>query len=145
MSVKRIHRKGDFRHEEALTGAAGLKPGMLVKLKSDGTLKALDIQGGFAERAVLTEDALQGKTVSDAYDNGAVASYALFAPGSEFNGLLKSGQNVNIGDLLVSSDDGKFVALTESASTKDVEKVMAVAVEAIDASSGDKLGAMRML
>lgn len=142
--ARRIHRKGDFRHEEANAGADGLYPGMLVQLASDGDVEAHSTEGGYAERCILLEDALQGKTVSDAYTSGAKASYGIFAPGSEFNGLIAAGENVTKGTKMVSNGKGKFIAQA-SATSGSVYQIVAVMMEAVDASAADTLGAMRML
>jgi len=145
MTVRRIERKGEIRYEEAVVASFKLYPGMLVKLNSSGKLIAHNVEGGYAERCVLLEDALQGKTVNDAYTTGAVASYAVLTPGSEFNGLLKMGQNVGIGDYLISAGDGTFKALSGATSSDAVRQVIAVAVEAVNASSANTLCAMRVL
>lgn len=136
MSANQIHLIGEFRREEALASAE-VKPGMLLELDSDGKVKPHATQGGYAERAVAVEDALQGDTVSDTYASGALVSFNLEAPGAECQMLLEAGQNAAIGERLISSGNGKLIC--ENAETSvNIQQLIAVALEALDLSqTGD--------
>jgi hypothetical protein len=139
--ANRIHRKGDFRYDEALAGEAGIYPGMLLELNSDAEVIKHDDEGGRAERMFAQEDALQGKTVATVYTSGAIVGYILPVPGAEVNALIQGGQNISIGDELISAGDGTLKAASDVSSS--VDEVIAVAMEAFD-DSDDTLVAVRI-
>lgn len=122
---------GDYRKIQSLKTATGQtpKPGTLVMLDSSGDITVHATQGGYAERMVVLEDALQGKTVDDAYVAGNIVDLAVVAPGTETQVLLAAGQNVAIGDLGCSQGDG----LLEKTDTADI--VLLVFTEALDLSA----------
>jgi hypothetical protein len=132
MSASRIHRKGHFKHEEALAGAGGLYPGMLVKVNSSGAVVVHSTEGGRAEKAILMEDALQGKVVSDVFTIAEVVPYGLFDQGAEANVLLESGQDIVVGDELISAGNGKWKKADDITSGLTVAEVLATAMEACD-------------
>jgi len=130
MGANTILLAGDYRKIQSLSLAAGQtpKPGMLVMLDSAGALTVHATQGGYAEKMILLEDALQGKTTADAYTASTVADAAIALPGCEAQVLIKATSNIAIGDKLTSAGDGKF----EEAGQGDV--VLAVATAACDLS-----------
>lgn len=109
MPKRTIILKGRERckYDEAKAGQAGLYPGMLVKTNSSGNFVVHDVRGGRATRQFLVEDSLQGTTYTDAYANGqnGVRSYVCPA-GTELQALLHFGENVSVGDFLISYGDG---------------------------------------
>lgn len=148
MAKRRIHSIGDYRQEEANAGEAGIYPGMLVKLNSSGNVIKHDVQGGFAEAAFAVEDALQGKTVSDVYANGSKVTYILPAKGSVVNALINAGENIAIGDKLISNGDGTLVEIGAADSAGTTTEIIAIAVEACDLSASgavDTLAAVRIV
>lgn len=142
-----IRLKGCGRYEEALANAI-LSPGHLIEILSTGKVRKHATEGGLAERAFAIEDALQGKTVADAYAADDRVGYVLAAPGDEINAVVKAGENVAIGDKLISAGDGTLIK-TGSASTSVTDPVVvAVAMEAADLSDTgdvDTLVAVRVL
>jgi hypothetical protein len=132
--ANRIHSKGDYRHEEAAAGAAGIYPGMLVMINSSDAAVVHATEGGIAEKAIVMEDALQGKTVDDVCTSGAVIPYGLFPPGSEANVLLKSGEDVSIGEDLISAGDGTWKSADNVSSGVTIAQRLAKAMEALDLS-----------
>jgi hypothetical protein len=136
--ANRIHASGDFVHEEAPAGAAGIKPGMLIKLNSSGEAIVNPTSEGALgdELLVVTEDALQGGSVTGTYTSGDVLSYMIPSKGTKFRGLVLSGEDIAIGDRMANSaTGGKFM---ESASPVIIP---AIAME----SSGGALGADTLL
>lgn len=121
---------GEYRKLQSKVLAAGQtpKPGQLLMENADGELTAHATAGGYAERMLLLEDALQGKTVDDAYVAGEVADTALVIPGTETQVLIAAGQTIVKGDKLSSNGAGKF----RKTVTTDV--VLAIAVDAVDLS-----------
>jgi len=131
-----IQLKGGFRAEEAVASGT-VTPGMLLEQTSAAaaTVKAHATEGGFAERAFAVEDALQGKTVSDNYATTAHVFFHLVEPGAVVNALIAAGEDISIGDKLISDAAGALIAEGSKASSTDVKQIIAVAVEAIDLSA----------
>lgn len=134
MSYNTIPLAGDYRLLDSLHLASGQtpKPGMLLKETSDGELTVHATSGGDGECIVCMEDSLQGKTVADAYTAATICRAIIPATGSEFQALVVAGENIAIGDYLMSNGDGKFAERTST------NTPYAVALEACDLSdSGD--------
>ena len=125
---KTILISGEYVKLQSLSLAAAQTPypGMLLKLDSAGALTVHATQGGYGEMIIALEDALQGKTIADAYTAGTLCDCAIPLPGSEFLALLSVDQNVIIGDQLCSEGNGKF----EKIDTGDVP--LCVVLEACD-------------
>jgi hypothetical protein len=98
--------------------------------------------GGDGQRAlmaILVEDSLQGKTVSDAYVTGTNATLYCPVPGEElnilFNNVSGTADDVAIGDLLIlDNGTGKF-----NVTTGTVESEPFQALEAITDPTADTL------
>ena len=147
MAKTRVHSKGDYRQEEAIAGAAGIYPGMLLKLNASGEVVVHSTEGGRAEKAFAAEDALQGGTVSTVYTNGSVVTYILPVPGAVINALIEDGQDIAIGDELISAGNGKLKDATDLESGETLSEVIAIAEEACDltvSNSSDTLSAVRI-
>lgn len=125
--------KGKGHHGEGVLDTI-VSPGMAVEQAADGdwdppqgtqaeTLKKMSFK-------VAKEDALQGKTVDDAYAVGDVLSYYVPLPGDEVQVLVKSGEDIDVGDKLVveAATSGLFV---EAAGTETRYQL-----EAIEDSGG---------
>lgn len=147
---------GGFEHKEDV-GYGSIKPGMLLEVFPDygdrlisgfKKVRAHSTPGGFSERAFAVEDALQGRTVDDAYTAGDIVSYHLAAPGSVVNALLEVGVDYAIGDKLVSAGDGALQKLSGLDSDEPGLQVIAVVEEAIslnDSGDVDTLVPVRVL
>lgn len=100
------------RHEEYKAKAA-LKPGHLIEQvldSSEAKVQKHSTYGGPAERMFATEDALQGKTVIDAYAIDDVVMCHLALPGDVILGRLPIGAAaVVLCDKLISNGDGALV------------------------------------
>ena len=135
MSANTIQLDSDsFIHEEAVCDGA-VNPGNIVEQTSAGKIKKHATEGGRGLIAVAVEDALQGKTVSDAYADGALASYNIQRAGTRFQGILKAGEDVAIGAGLVSDGAGRLIAIASVGSGVTVNQVLAYAEEAVDLSA----------
>jgi len=128
----RIHSKGDVRQEEFLAAAATIYPGMLINQASTGKVAIHASEGEFAENMIAAEDALQGKTVADAYAAGAVVPTLIPNKGTELNVLIQAGQEVDIGDSLVSGGDGTFIVSSAVSTSTVTGVVLYIAAEALD-------------
>jgi len=129
MAYRRIHNKGDWRHEEAVA-ASTITPGMLLEVTTSGTVQAHSTEGGRAERLAAAEDALQGKTVDNDYSADDVVSMMLPAPGSVVNLLMAAGETGSPGQEVMSAGDGTLKLVANASSGVTVEQV----VGRIDAS-----------
>jgi len=117
MSLNRIEVKGCPAHEEYPASAA-LKPGHLLTLLSTGKVKKHAMPGGWAERLFAKEDALQGKTITDAYAEDDIVPVAVCKPGDVVQARLPANAAaVVIGDPLVSNGDGCLVKSAQIADT----------------------------
>jgi len=132
-SENRIHLIGDFRRDEALA-ADTVTPGDLVELDSDGYYQPHSTEGGYAERIFAEADVLQGNTISTDYDAADLVSANVEVTGNETQAFLKAGENVSIGDFLVSAGDGTLIANGSESSGTTVRQIIAVAREAKDLS-----------
>lgn len=146
MATNRIHAKGDYRQIEHDAAAAGIYPGMLLKVNSSDNVAVHDTEGGRGECLIAAEDALQGNTVSTVYTVSTPVTCILCQKGTEFYGLLEDGQNAVIGSELMSTGDGKFKLASDLESGETLSQVIAIAVEAKDltgSNTSDTLTRMR--
>lgn len=128
------------RFEEARAGGA-ISPGHLGMMNSSGQIVVHATAAGTnVARLVVTEEMriFEGKTKDDAYASGDLVSYRPASRGDEFQMRLETGANVAIGAKLESNGAGLLQALT----TGDA---IAEALEAVDASAGEKWINVRIL
>ena len=148
--ANRVHSKGTFRQEEAYAAEAGIYPGMLVRLDSDGKLEIHDVEGGELgdEVLVAAEDALQGGIVATVYAISTIVTYLIPNKGSVVNMLIEDGQDVAIGDKLISAGNGKLKVSTYLESGETLAAVVGIAEEARDltgSNSDDTISAVRIV
>lgn len=133
--VLRGHDKG--HHDEGVLGAGVCTPGMAIELQAAGTyLQATSAIGEAVKKGVriVKEDALQGRTLLDAYAANERVFFYIPVHGDIINIFVKSGQNIVIGDDLVIEGTGSGL-FVEAAGTE--AKYHFEALE----SSGGALGA----
>jgi len=146
--ANRVHSKGTYVHEEANAGAAGIYPGMLLKLNSSGNVVVHNIEGGRGEAMFAEEDALQGNTIETVYTSGQPVMLILPNKGSVVNAMIEDGQDISIGDELMSTGDGKLKKASDLESGETLSQVIAIAVEACDltgSNSSDTLSGVRIV
>jgi hypothetical protein len=133
ISKQRIQVKNyGYAYEERDAGAAGILPGMLMQVDTDGDVIVHATEGGRAEVLVALEDSLQGNTVDDAYTVDNPVRLMIFRPGEEFLGLLEANQTISIGEGLISAGNGKLKSATDSGLT--IASIVAYAMEELDTS-----------
>ncbi len=147
--ANRIHCKGPFRHDEAKAGIAGIYPGMLLKLNSSGEVVLHTTEGGVLgdEILIAAEDALQGRTVSQVYTVGDIVTYYVAPRGSVLRMLIEDGQDIAIGDKIMSAGNGKLKETTDLESGETLAQVVGVAEEDNDltgSNSSDTISAVRI-
>lgn len=116
--------KGCPRYEEAVASGVIL-PGQLGKIDNAGKILRHSTAGGAAEKLFVREDALQGKTVDDAYAVDDQVGYVCAKAGDEIAVVLDAAENVVIGDGLESAGNGNLQKLTSGVR-------LATAMEALD-------------
>jgi len=114
--------KSKGHHDEGITDAT-VYPGEAVRMAADGhydpeTLAA-DAAAGRG-LIIAKEDALQGKTVADAYAATDVLFVYVPIPGDVIHALVKTGENIDVGDYLdvEGAGSGKFVEVSASATAE---------------------------
>lgn len=111
--------KGHFIEKDAASGVT-LKPGMAVRIDSDGNYVAgtASAAGGKGLTLIVIEDALLGKDKDTAYEAAGRFRAYVPLPGDELQVLVNNDQDaVIIGDKLVSDTAGQF---DEAAGTEDM-------------------------
>jgi len=126
-----IHLKGDFNREEKVAAAA-ISPGHLVELTSADKVQKHSTEGGESSLWFAAEDALQGHGLDDDYSADDLVSINNEYVGSEVQAFLKAGENVSIGDKLISAGDGTLIADGSENSATTIKQYIAVAREAED-------------
>lgn len=124
----KIHQAGQFRAIEA-PAAGTIFPGHLCEQAAGGGLQVHSTAGGFAEKIVAQEDALQGGTTQGVFYNGSYVGYTVAGingagpdpvnayveqSGSLSLMILKAGTNYTVGTKLISNGDGTLKATTGS-------------------------------
>jgi hypothetical protein len=100
--INTIVLKGMGHHDEGIAGSV-IKPGCAVELAAAGDYDeqivafAEALKGGLK---IAKEDALQGKTITQAYAAGDVVFFYSPLPGDHVHVLVKSGEDIDIGDNL---------------------------------------------
>lgn len=105
----RIHLLGVGRHEEGVAAQADILPGMLLELNATGGIIKHNQNGGWAEKIIAIEDALQGKTIDDVYANESTVSYVVASPGDVCYVSLAAGEDVTQDEYLCSAGTGRFI------------------------------------
>lgn len=128
---------------EELVASEAITPGMLIELTSAGEVKKHATASGNALPMFATEDALQGKTIDDAYAHEDPVQVWVPQRGDIVNALLADGQHVEIGDFLESNGTGylqKYVAdIITSHSTGVIygNAIVGQAIEHVDLSGSE--------
>lgn len=120
---------GATRYDEARAHAA-IKPGHLMATHTNGKLKVHASAGSFAEIMVAIEDALQGKTIDDAYAEDDLVRLVRAVAGDCLYMWIAAGVDADIEDFLTSNGDG-----TLKVATSTDERLFAVE-ETVDNSAG---------
>ena len=124
---KRIHLLGSGRTEEGVAAGA-ITPGHLLTRNSSGNLIKHATAGGWAEKQFAVEDALQGRTIADAYASAERVTTVLASPGDVVYAWLSGGEVVTQDEFLTSNGDGTL----KVAGSTDIR--IAVPLENVDAS-----------
>ena len=123
---KTVVLKGDLGqgHREYAAGGA-ITPGHLINLANTGKVVVHASAAGECPPMFAKEDALQGKTIADAYASDDRVFCHQAVSGDEIYAWLEDNHNISIGALLESAGDGTLQALTG-------DHAIAQALEAVD-------------
>ena len=138
MAKQTIKLKKYFDVVNEYDAGEAITPGMLIALAADGDVDKHAVAGGLCEKMFALEDELQGRTIDTDYAAGDPVQCWIALPGEEVLAWLANGEDVSIGDKLVSNADGQLKAFTAdiyvSSGVDTEEYVIAMALEAIDMS-----------
>lgn len=140
--ARTIVLRGNQNHHIEGTLSTTAKPGMHVTLQSSGNYARSPETTAelvkYGSSLVVKEDALQGKTVNDSYNNGDRVFMYVPVAGDVLNLLIKSGQNISVGDNIIAEGGGSGLFI-KSDGTHAAYKFRALE------SSGGVLGADTLL
>lgn len=108
------------------------KPGHLATLESDNKFYKQATAKALVQVAVLREDDLQGKAVTDAYASGDVARTAVLRAGDRFQGRMKTSTTVKIGGLMEAAGGGQLQAYTNGVALVRALEAISVGATADD-------------
>lgn len=94
------------RRAEEARSVGTTKPGHLLEKVSTGKVQPHSARGGMNSRMFAREDSYQFRGVDDAYAADEIVFYNEASPGEQVYARLKLGENVAIGDTLISYGDG---------------------------------------
>ncbi len=130
-TANRIHAKGPFRHTEHKANSALIYPGMLVDIDANNEVAPHAVVGGKNLALFAAEDALQGKTIATIYEDDSIVTCYQFPQGSEVYGLIADGQDLEIGDPVMSNGAGLLIAIGD-ASGADADWIIGYMMETAD-------------
>jgi hypothetical protein len=125
-----VKLNGSVAYEERDAGEAGIYPGMIVKIDTDGDVIKNNSQEVKVPLLVAIEDSLQGNLSSTVYTLNYPVRIMQFKPGEEFHGRLATHMTVSVGELLTADGAGCFKAAADSGIGND--QCVAMALEAAD-------------
>jgi len=107
MAYNTIKLKGAPVVDE-LVAAGTITPGMLCEVTSAGTVQAHSTAVGPAQKMFAAENELGGEEISDDYASGDLTQLIIAGSGDRVYGLIKIGEDVVIGEPLVSAGNGSL-------------------------------------
>jgi hypothetical protein len=122
--------------------ASAITPGELLEVTSAGKVQAHSSGGGAAIKMFAVEDELQGKDIDEDYAADDPLQVWFPTPGDEVNAILADGQNVDIGDFLVSNGDGTLKAYGSETAPNAIVAQALEALDLSDSSGGESSGAL---
>lgn len=115
--------------------ASAITPGMLIEFTSADTVQPHSTADGAAAKLFAIEDALQGNGIDDAYAAGDPVRFRQLNTGDEVYTLIADGENIAIGDKLVSNGNGRLKEREGASSGEVPGSIIGTALEALDLRS----------
>lgn len=125
-----LYGNGCQHEAEAL---AAITPGHLIE-RAAGGVQVHSTGGAGGNPHFALEYSYTGRGIDDAYADGDQVVFKTFYPGASVYALLEDGNNVSVGDFLISEGNG-LLSLQAADSTAIV---FAQALEAVNASGSDE-------
>ena len=129
---KRIMLSDSFEHVENKMASTDVYPGMLLELNSDDKVIPHNEADEIAVGLFALEDALQGNTVSDVYEEDNPVSIGIPRKGCRVWALVTDDETYAPGDYLASNGDGALKKVTATGS----EYKLAQVIEDLEVESG---------
>jgi hypothetical protein len=129
------------RHEEFPADAA-LSPGNALMTNSTNEVLKVATEGKAWARMVAKEDALRGKTVSDAYAAADIVPVHVGVPGEVVQMILVAGVSYARGEQLILNNAGQVKKLSAVTSGVTVRQVIGEVWEAIDLSASGAVASL---
>ncbi len=142
--MKSVIIKNYLKVFEEFVAQTTITPGHLLKIRTDGEVQPTDVDNATVLPLFATEDELQGKSITETYSANDIVQCWIPQRGDIVYAILQNGQNVAIGEYLVSNGGGtlkKYEPLVFSSDDTGLSapdnKVVGQAVEAVHASAGN--------
>jgi hypothetical protein len=133
MAKRTIKLKDYLKVVEEYVAVAAITPGMLIELTSAGKVQAHSTDGGAVKPVMFaTEDEFQGNTISDEYSAADRVECWIPQRGDNAYALVANGEDISIGDSLLSDGNGYLRA--KDASGDSDSSIVAIALEDVDMS-----------
>ena len=128
--ANQIILKGRHQRYEEAKAAGVITPGDLIMLNAAGEVLRQSSVGGEVMLAFAEGDFLQGRTIDDNYAAGEIVRHYLPKSGDEVYAFIAVGEDVSVGERLISAGGGSLAAAT-GADTGAGTVGIAVAMEAL--------------
>lgn len=124
-----VHLAGPIRVVDDLPGVGAITPGMLLDYESNSGVLSVSVHDAAADvqtTLVALERIELNKGVDDAYADGDLVKFGVLQPGSQFWGIIPSGQTIAVAQKLQSNGDGKLKDATADTADAGVAKFVAL-------------------
>lgn len=135
----KILLKGKGHHDEGRAGG-DVSPGEAVRLAADGKYDRESLAPGVApDRGIIVaqEDALQGRTIIQDYALDDVIFLYVPLPGDHLNLLVKSGEDIDVGDFLSVEGSGSGLFIESASGQVQVHGIPVTKAKIWDALATD--------
>jgi hypothetical protein len=120
-----IHLAGPMTKVDEQVAGVAITPGYLVEMYDDSDVLKWRPNASATEQATMAvalERVELNDTIDTAYAVGDAVKVGFLAPGSVFYGLIPSGQDIAVGELLQSNGDGLLKTATATTATANVAR-----------------------
>ena len=134
MANKSIIVKKYVNNSDELPAESAITPGMLIELTSSNTYQPHSTADGTAAKRFAKEDSLQGGSIDDAYAADAPVQALACVQGEWILAILADGEDIAIGDKLVSNGDGALKERGGASDAEQPESIVAISRQTLDLS-----------
>lgn len=137
-----LRGQDEVEYKEQPADGAAITPGMVVERTANG-IAPHGTDAGTVNPFVALGARKYGQTIDEDWAAGDFVLYAGFDKGQQFYGLLGAGENVAVGDDLLSAGDGTLRARVGDGTEAGADAVGEV-VEAVDNSGGTEAARVKV-